>query len=145
MATTRAGRLGRAAAAMIALAAVAAGCRDRPREETPEGAPQGAPAAGRVEVRLDVPPEVAWNGEDTVVATVTNGTPAPLAGAVLHLFVEDPVAALPDSAGGVRADVTAAGTRVEKAIGTLAPGLQGELRQAVRLPPAPAPRSAAPR
>lgn len=141
---TRAGRWTTIGA--MALAALAAACRDRAAEESPDGAPpKGPPAAGQVQLRLEVPGELPWNQDDTLVVTVSNGTPAPLAGATVHLFVQSPVTVLADSAAGARAVATGEGTRVEIELATIEPGREGELRQAVRIPPAPAAPAAAPR
>ncbi|HYR10629.1 MAG TPA: hypothetical protein VEQ60_22825 [Longimicrobium sp.] len=131
---------------MILLAALAAGaCRDR-----------GAAAKGgepvkldsvprRVEVRMYVATDWAWNEEDTLRVTVVNGTDQPLAGD-LNLFVGSPVEVLrdsirPDSAPPEPALTSSGeGTRLTWPLASLAPGASGEFRQAVRMPPAPRPR-----
>lgn len=131
-----------AAAGLAALAL--AGCRgDRPAPPPPP--PPAPPAAGRLEVRLEVPPVPGWNEQDTVVATVTNGTAAPVADAVLELYVQAPVRLLVDSSAAAvpAVEATAEGTRLTFPLGTLAPGGKAEVRQGFRTPPAPAPKPAA--
>lgn len=135
------GRLARVGM-MLAAALAAGACRDR------GGAAKGGEPVKldsvprRVEVRLYVATDWAWNEEDTLRVTVVNGTDQPLAGA-LNLFVGGPVAVLRDS---VRPDSappepqilsSGEGTRLTWPLGSLAPGASGEFRQAVRMPPAP--------
>ncbi|HVG43724.1 MAG TPA: hypothetical protein VM890_03310, partial [Longimicrobium sp.] len=132
-----------AAAGLAALAL--AGCRgDRPAPPPPPP-PAAPPAAGRLEVRLEVPPVPGWNEQDTLAATVTNGTAAPVADAVLELYVQAPVRLLVDSSAAAvpTVDATAEGTRLTFPLGTLAPGGKAEVRQGFRTPPAPAPKPAA--
>src|SRR4051812_27755960 len=95
MRSTRA-RLRGAAAALCCAAALAA-CRDRPRQPLPgrETVPPARP--GAPVVRLELPGELAWNQADTVLVSVTNAGAAPLAGAVLNVVVQLPVAVLVDS------------------------------------------------
>jgi|GEM_PF-1099488 len=130
------------AAGLAALAL--AGCRGD-RAAPPPPPPPAAPAAGTLEVKLELPQLPGWNDLDTVAATVTNGTAAPLADAVLELYVQAPVRLLVDSAAasvpGV--EVTAEGTRLTFPLGTLAPGGSVAVRQGVRTPPAPPPTPAA--
>jgi hypothetical protein len=133
---------------MIGLALMAAACRDReaPRTQHPM---QLDSVPRRVEARLYVARDWAWNEEDTLRVTVVNATEQPLSGDV-NLLVGAPVELLADSAAA-RSDSTPAprressgeGTRVVWRVATLAPGASTEFRQAVRMPPAPAP--AAPR
>lgn len=127
---------------MILLAALAAtACRDR----------GGAAAGGepvkldsvprRVEVRLYVATDWAWNEEDTLRIIVVNATEQPLSGD-LNLFVGSPVEVLRDSVPSDSAPppaLTASGegTRLTWPLGTLAAGASAEFRQAVRMPPAP--------
>ena len=128
----------------VASAALAlAGCRgDRRAPPPPPPAPPAAP--GQAEVRLTLPQLPAWNEEDTVGVTIANRTAAPIPEAVLELFVAAPVMALVDSTAPDRpaAAATGEGTRLSFRLGTLTPGQTVELRQAVRTPPAPAPRTA---
>ncbi|MBW3570427.1 MAG: hypothetical protein KY467_04915 [Gemmatimonadetes bacterium] len=131
---------------VLLLAAVVAGaCRDR------GGAPPAADAIAldsvprRVEVRLYVATDWAWNEEDTLSVTVVNGTDQPLDGTV-HLFVASPVEMLRNSVPSRSAPPPALlssgeGTRVTFPLASLAPGASGEFRQAVRMPPAPRQRS----
>jgi hypothetical protein len=132
--TTRASRwVGRVMGVALLLAA----CRDR---ETPpvqepmklDSIPQ------RVEARLYVAKDWAWNEEDTLRVTVVNATEQPLAGE-LHLFVGSPVEMLFDSASAAPPETMSSGegTRVVFPLGTVAPGATAEFRQAVRTPPAP--------
>lgn len=130
---------------MVAAALAAVACRDR----------GGAAGTGepvkldsvprRVEVRLYVATDWAWNEEDTLRVTVVNGTDQPLAGD-LHLFVGSPVDVLRDSVPSTNSAPPPAllssgeGTRLTWALGSLAPGASGEFRQAVRMPPAPVQR-----
>jgi hypothetical protein len=124
---------------MVVLTGLLAGaCRDRgaPRTQEPvrvDSVPQ------RVEVRLYVARDWAWNEDDTLRVTVVNATEQPLSGD-LNLFVGAPVELLFDSAGAAPPPGTQSsgeGTRVVFPLGTLAPGASGEFRQAVRTPPAP--------
>jgi len=126
------------AAACAALAL--AGCRGD-RQAPPPAPPPAAPAAGRLEVKLELPQLPAWNDQDTIGVTVTNGTAAPVADAVLQLYVQGPVKLLADSAAGTgpAVEATAGGTRLSYPLGTLAPGASLEVRQGVRTPPAPLP------
>ncbi|MFL5385006.1 MAG: hypothetical protein ACJ8GN_21000 [Longimicrobiaceae bacterium] len=128
----------------LAAAMALAGCRgDRPAPPPPP--PPAAPAAGKLEVKLELPQLPGWNDLDTLAATVTNGTAAPVADAVLMLYVQGPVKLLVDSAArevpGVEA--TAEGTRLTFPLGTLAPGATAQVRQGVRTPPAPLPAAGA--
>jgi hypothetical protein len=128
--------------AMMMLAALAASaCRDRGG-----AAPGGEPVTldsvpRRVEVRLYVATDWAWNEEDTLAVTVFNGTDQPLAGE-LNLFIGGPVEVLRDSIPSDSVPPPALtssgeGTRLTFPLGALAPGASGEFRQAVRMPPAP--------
>ena len=99
----------------------------------------------RVDVRLYVARDWAWNEEDTLRVTVYNGTLQPLAG-TLNLFVGSPVELLTDSVRTAGSPPppeilsSGQGTRVTFPLGTLQPGASGEFRQAVRMPPAPVQR-----
>ncbi|HEX6368281.1 MAG TPA: hypothetical protein VF006_05080 [Longimicrobium sp.] len=126
---------------MLAAALAASACRDR------GGAARGGEPVKldsvprRVEVRLYVATDWAWNEEDTLRVTVVNGTDQPLAGD-LNLFVGTPVEVLRDSIPSDSApppEMTSSGegTRLTFPLGTLAAGASGEFRQAVRMPPAP--------
>jgi hypothetical protein len=127
---------------LIGAALLAAACRDRAPQAAQEpvrvdSVPQ------RVDVRLYVARDWAWNEEDTLRVTVVNATEQPLSGD-LNLFVGAPVELLADSAGArsnsappPRTTQSGEGTRVVFPIGTLVPGASGEFRQAVRTPPAP--------
>lgn len=97
-----------------------------------------------MEVKLALPPLPAWNEEDTLAATVTNGTSSPVADAVLELFVQAPVKLLVDSSAATvpAVQATAEGTRLSFALGSIAPGATVEVRQGLRTPPAPIPPSA---
>lgn len=128
---------------MIGLAWTAAACRDReaPRTDQPM---QLDSVPRRVEARLYVARDWAWNEEDTLRVTVVNATEQPLSGDV-NLFVGAPVELLADSAAAPsdsvpapRREQSGEGTRVVWRIGTLAAGASTEFRQAVRMPPAPA-------
>jgi hypothetical protein len=125
--------------AAVGIAALAlAGCRgDRPAPPPPP--PPAPPAAGSVAVALEVPQLPGWNDLDTLGATVTNGTAAPVADAVLELYVQAPVRLLVDSAASAvpGVEVTAEGTRLTFPLGTLAPGGKVTVRQGLRTPPAP--------
>ncbi|HEV7587509.1 MAG TPA: hypothetical protein VGO40_05215 [Longimicrobium sp.] len=129
-----------AAAGLTALALAA--CRG---DRAPPPPPPPAAPAGSVAVTLEVPQLPGWNDLDTLGVTVTNGTPAPLADAVLELYVQAPVRLLVDSAGSAvpAVEVTAEGTRLTFPLGTLAPGGKLEVQQGLRTPPAPAPSPAA--
>lgn len=129
-------RIGRMMGVALALAA----CRDRgappPRDPVKlDSIPQ------RVEARLYVARDWAWNEEDTLRVTVVNATEQPLSGD-LHLFVGAPVEMLFDSAAGPPPGLQSSGegTRITFPLGTLAAGASTELRQAVRTPPAPVQR-----
>lgn len=126
---------------MLAAALAASACRDR----------GGAAAAGeplkldsvprRVDVRLYVATDWAWNEEDTLAVTVVNGTDQPLSGD-LNLFIGSPVEVLLDSVPSDSAPPpeimsSGEGTRLVFPLGGLASGASGEFRQAVRMPPAP--------
>lgn len=127
---------------LAATALLAAACRDKapPAAQEPvrlDSVPQ------RVDVRLYVARDWAWNEEDTLRVTVVNATEQPFTGD-LNLFVGAPVELLADSAAArsnsappPRTTQSGEGTRVVFPIGTLAPGASGEFRQAVRAPPAP--------
>jgi hypothetical protein len=125
---------------MMCMAALAAGaCRDR------GGAAAGGEPAKldsvprRVDVRLYVATDWAWNEEDTLRVTVVNGTDQPLSGE-LNLFVGSPVEVLRDSVPSDSAPALTSsgeGTRLTFPIANLAPSASGEFRQAVRMPPAP--------
>lgn len=141
----RLGRFGRMG--MLAGAALlAAGCRDRaPRAAQEPMQVESVPQ--RVEVRLYVARDWAWNEQDTLRITVVNATEQPLSGE-LNLQVGAPVELFGDSAAAragaaPRMTPSGEGTRVVFALGTLAPGASGEFRQAVRTPPAPGLRPAA--
>jgi hypothetical protein len=125
---------------------LAAACRDRgaPRTQEPvrlDSIPQ------RVEVRLYVATDWAWNEEDTLRVTLVNATEQPLSGD-LSLFVGAPVELMFDSAAAradsapppPRVESSGDGTRVVFPVAALAPGASAEFRQAVRTPPAPAQR-----
>ncbi|SOD03121.1 hypothetical protein SAMN05216486_10829 [bacterium JGI 053] len=125
-----------AAAGLAALAL--AGCRgDKPAPPPPP--PPAAPAAGSVAVTLEVPQLPGWNDLDTLGVTVTNGTAAPVADAVLELYVQAPVRLLVDSAAATvpGVEVTPEGTRLTFPLGTLVPGGKATVRQGLRTPPAP--------
>lgn len=128
-------------AMLVGAALLMAACRDRapqPAQESMrlDSVPQ------RVDVRLYVARDWAWNEEDTLRVTVVNATEQPLTGD-LNLSVGAPVELLADSAAArtgsapPRTTRSGDGTRVVFPIGTLAPGASGEFRQAVRTPPAP--------
>lgn len=121
---------------------LAAACRDRgggPGTQEPvrlDSIPQ------RVEVRLYVASDWAWNEEDTLRVTVVNATEQPLTGDV-SLFVGAPVELMFDSAGAAPPPGTHSsgeGTRVVFPVAALAPGASADFRQAVRTPPAPVQR-----
>ncbi|HEU0052056.1 MAG TPA: hypothetical protein VFQ39_02720 [Longimicrobium sp.] len=137
-------RRARRAALALALAAALGGCRDRAEKDGGGAPPDAGQAPGRVEVQLLVPRDVAWNQDNEVIVGVLNGTRAPLADAVLHVFLEAPLAAVVDSAG---ADTTGRavppgieqspeGTRLTFPIGALGPGERVEFRPVARTPPA---------
>ncbi|HEU4557138.1 MAG TPA: hypothetical protein VFS20_04785, partial [Longimicrobium sp.] len=113
MATTRrtAGR-GMMIGACAALALGA--CRDRAQPPPQQGQPPDAPqAAARVDLTMRVPDQPPWNGDDTLVVTIQNATQAPVADAVLKLFVQGPLAAPVDSGSAARAEVVdSGGTRL---------------------------------
>jgi hypothetical protein len=133
------------ATAIFALAAAAA-CRDRgERAEDGGGArpPDTVYTSPRtVDVRLLTPRNVAWNGQDTLVVAVTNGTGRPLADAALEVFVQSPVEVLADSAAPdsarPRLVSSGEGTRLTFALGPMQAGARAEVRQGLRMPPAPA-------
>jgi hypothetical protein len=131
----------RMVAAGFAALALAA-CRGDRRGPPP--APPAAQTAGAIEVKLELPPLPAWNEDDTLAITVANHTAAPVADAVLELFVAAPVAMLIDSTlpSPPPASATREGTRISFPLGTLAPGQSAEVRQALRTPPAPPPAAA---
>lgn len=132
---------------LAALALLASACRDRgaPRADEPV---QLDSVPRRVELRLYVARDWAWNEEDTLRVTVVNATEQPLSGDV-NLLVGTGIELLADSARA-RADSTPAarrepsgeGTRLVWRLAALAPGASTEFRQAVRMPPAPAPAPA---
>jgi hypothetical protein len=130
---------------MLATGLMLAACRDRaPRQAQEPVRLDSIPQ--RVEARLYVARDWAWNEEDTLRVTVVNATEQPLSGE-LNLFVGAPVELLVDSAAArsgsappPRTEPAGEGTRVVFPLGTLAPGASGEFRQAVRTPPAPVSR-----
>ena len=130
-----------AAAVLAALAA--AGCRGD-RRAPPPPPPAPPPAATFVELTLRLPQLPAWNEDDTLAVTIANHTAAPVADAVLELFIAAPVVVPVDSATPVRPTASASkeGMRLRFPLGTLAPGQTAEVRQAVRTPPAPPPAPA---
>lgn len=135
-------------AIMVAAALGAAACRDR-APQAPHEPVRVDSVPRRVDVRLYVARDWAWNEEDTLRVQVVNATERPLSGE-LNLFVGSPVEVLRDSASaparsGPPSRITASGegTRVVIALGTIAPGESGEFQQAVRTPPAPRARGAA--
>ena len=132
---------------MMVAALAASACRDRGG-----AADTGEPVTldsvpRRVEMRLYVATDWAWNEEDTLRVTVVNGTDQPLAGD-LNLFVGSPVEVLRDSVRRGSAPPEPAltssgeGTRLTWPLESLAPGASAEFRQAVRMPPAPVQRRA---
>lgn len=133
----RTGRMGM----LVAAALLSAACRDRAPQAAQEPVRVDS-VPRRVDVRLYVARDWAWNEEDTLRVTVVNATEQPLTGD-LNLFVGSPVELLFDSAGArnaappPRTESSGEGTRVVFPIGTIAPGATGEFRQAVRAPPAP--------
>jgi hypothetical protein len=134
-------RMGR----MIGMALLLCACRDRPAPRTQEPVRVDS-VPRRVEVRLYVARDWAWNEDDTLRVTVVNATEQPLTGE-LNLFVGAPVELLTDSAAAQsdsapppRTQSSGEGTRVVFSLGTLAPGASGEFRQGVRTPPAPVQR-----
>lgn len=133
---------------MMVLALLAAGaCRDRQAPGT-EAPVQLDSVPRRVDARLYVARDWAWNEEDTLRVTVVNATEQPLSGDV-SLFVGAPVELLVDSAAAQsdstpRREASAEGTRVTWRMGSLAPGASTEFRHAVRMPPAPDRRRPAP-
>jgi hypothetical protein len=134
------GRLARLGMMMVAALAASA-CRDRGAVEKGGEPVKLDSVPRRVEVRLYVATDWAWNEEDTLRVTVVNGTDQPLAGD-LNLFVGSPVEALRDSIPSDSVPPPALtssgeGTRLTFPLGTLAAGASGEFRQAVRMPPAP--------
>ncbi|HEX6036977.1 hypothetical protein [Longimicrobium sp.] len=130
---------------MMGIALMTGACRDRaaPRADEPvrlDSVPR------RVEARLYVARDWAWNEEDTLRVTVVNATEQPLSGQV-NLFVGGRVEVLVDSAAALadstpRRELSAEGTRLSWPLAALAPGASTEFRQAVRMPPAPAPARA---
>lgn len=132
---------------MIGIGLLAAACRDRAPQQAQQPV-QLDSVPRRVEARLYVARDWAWNEEDTLRVTVVNATEQPLSGE-LNLFVGAPVEVMTDSAAPAdsapRMQSSGEGTRVTFALGTIAPGASGEFRQAVRTPPAPVARPAATR
>lgn len=127
---------------MIGVGLAAAACRDRAPQPGQQPV-QLDSVPRRVEARLYVARDWAWNEEDTLRVTVVNATEQPLSGE-LNLFVGAPVEVMTDSAAAPsdstpRITSSGQGTRVTFPIGTIAAGASGEFRQAVRTPPAPAP------
>lgn len=127
---------------MLLLALAAGACRDR-GTPPPQETVQVDSVPRRVDVRLYVARDWASNEEDTLRVTVVNATEQPLSGDV-NLLVGGRVELLVDSAAAragsaPRTESSGEGTRVVFPLGTLAPGASGEFRQAVRMPPAPAP------
>jgi hypothetical protein len=126
---------------MLAIAGLAAVALSACRGDRAAPAPPPAPPAppGSVQVRLEVPQLPGWNDLDTLGVTVTNGSAAPVADAVLELYVQGPVRLLVDSAAPKlpQVEVTSEGTRLTFPLGTLAPAASVELRQGLRTPPAP--------
>lgn len=126
---------------MLAAALAAGACRDRGGAAA-DGEPVKLDSVPRrVEARLYVATDWAWNEEDTLRVTVVNGTEQPLAGE-LNLFIGSPVEVLRDSVPSDSAPPPALtssgeGTRLTWPLGTLAAGASRELSQAVRMPPAP--------
>jgi hypothetical protein len=132
----RAGRLG----LLIGTALLAAACRDR-APQPQQGQMRLDSIPHRVDVRLYVARDWAWNEEDTVRVTVVNATEQPLSGD-LNLFVGSPVELLADSAGAgtaapPRTEQSGEGTRVVFSLGSIAPGASADFQQAIRMPPAP--------
>ena len=126
---------------VLAAALAASACRDRGGAAARASRVKLDSVPRRVEVRLYVATDWAWNEEDTLRVTVVNGTEQPLAGD-LNLFVGAPVEVLRDSVpahGAPPPEIHSSGegTRLVFPLGTLAPGASGEFRQAVRMPPAP--------
>lgn len=124
---------------IVALALMAAACRDRAQPPPAEESMKLDSIPRRVEVRLYVARDWAWNEEDTLRVTVVNATEQPLSGD-LNLFVGAPMELLFDSAGAAPPPNTTSsgeGTRVVFPLGTVVPGETSEFRQAVRTPPAP--------
>ena len=130
--------LGWAAAGML-LAFFAHACDER-GGDVADDAPRPDSIPRRVEVRLYVARDWAWNEEDTLRVTVVNGTTSTIPRARVHLFVQSPVEVLVDSAvaDSLRPELLASGegTRLTFALDSLASGASLELRQAVRMPPA---------
>jgi hypothetical protein len=129
-------------ARVAAAALLAAACRDR-APDAPQQPVQVDSVPRRVDVRLYVARDWAWNEEDTLRVTVVNATEQNLSGD-LNLFVGAPVQVLQDSAAAPSPSAppsrilsSGEGTRVVIALGTLGPGESGEFQQAVRMPPAP--------
>jgi hypothetical protein len=143
MRTMRMGRLARRMTATAAFAVAAGGCRDRAPAKEQAPPPSVESIHRRVEMRLYVARDWAWNEQDTLRVSVVNGTEQPLSGELsllvgsgMEVMADSSAASAPaDSAG--RMVVGAEGTRVTFSLGTLAPGATGEFRQAVRTPPAP--------
>lgn len=132
---------------MMACAALALGaCRDRTPPPDPGQAPPAPPSPARVDVTMRLPDQPPWNADDTLTVTIQNTSTAAVAGAVLELFVQAPVAAPVDSSAATRPETAAdtSGTRLRFAIGGVATGQTIEVRQAIRTPPAPAPPAAPP-
>src|SRR5688572_25777078 len=121
------------------LASLAGACDDRAGGGA-DVAPRPDSVPRRVEVRLYVARDWAWNEEDTLRVTVVNGTTATIPRARVHLFVQSPVEVLVDStaADSLRPELMSSGegTRLTFALDSLASGASLELVQAVRMPPA---------
>lgn len=132
----------------IGIGLLAAACRDR-AAQPPQETMQLDSVPRRIDARLYVASDWAWNEEDTLRVTVVNATEQPFSGEV-SLFVGAPVELMTDSAAArtdsaPRMQSSAEGTRVTFPVRSLAPGASGEFRQAVRTPPAPRARPASPR
>lgn len=132
---------------MAGAALASAACKDGP-PQAPHEPVRVDSVPRRVDVRLYVARDWAWNEQDTLRVQVVNATERPLSGE-LNLFVGAPVEVLPDSASaptrsGPPPRITASGegTTVVIALGTIAPGESGEFQQAVRTPPVPRARGA---
>lgn len=140
--TPRARRALVRATTLLAIALAAGACRDR-AEPPPQQPVQLDSVPRRVDMRLYVARDWAWNEQDTLRITVVNGTEAATR-AMVTLFVAAPMQVMEDSARAVndparpRLSRTAEGTRITFPPGDLPPGQSLELRQAVRTPPAPA-------
>lgn len=126
---------------MLVAALAASACRNHGGAATPDEPMKLDSVPRRVDVRLYVATDWAWNEEDTLAVTVANGTDQPLTGD-LNLFLASPVEVLRDSIPSKSAPPpkimsSGEGTRLVFPLGSLAPGASGEFRQAVRMPPAP--------